>query len=85
MPFEGQKMWIVRLLRLWENPNAMNGSRSMHRRGALYVLGKILFPHTPRHVRRRKLYSLIFGICVGLVIAGGIALLMIKSGEMVAR
>ena len=63
----------------------MNSSRSMHRRGAIYVLGKLLFPHTPRHVRRRKMYSLIFGICVGLVIAGAIALFMIKSGGIVAR
>ena len=57
----------------------------MHRRGAFYAFGKLLFPHTPRTVRRHKMYSLIFGICVGLVIAGGIALFMIKSGEVVAR
>ncbi len=57
----------------------------MHRRGAFYIFGKLLFPHTPRNVRQRKMYSLIFGICAGLVIAGVIALFMIKSGEMVAR
>ena len=44
------------------------------------MIGKLLFPHTPRDVRQRKLKTLGVALFVALVVAGGIVLVMVKTG-----
>jgi hypothetical protein len=58
----------------------MNGPRPIVRRRAVDIIGKLLFPHAPRDMRQRKLKTLGVALFVALVVAGGIVLVMFKTG-----
>ena len=79
-------MWIVGILNIYERMiNVMNNSKPLHRHGASYVIGKWLFPSSPRDVRQRKLNTIGIVMLIVLVVAGGVVLTMLKIGKFIGR
>jgi len=45
------------------------------------MLGKWLFPNSPRDMRRRKVNNLFIVLLISLIVMGGIALAMVLMGK----